>query len=43
MIQSKHVARMGEIRSAYTILVIKSEGKRPIGRPACRREDNNRM
>jgi hypothetical protein len=26
-----HVARMGEMRNAYNILVGKSEGKRPIG------------
>jgi hypothetical protein len=28
-----HVARMGEKRNAYTILVGKPEGKRPLGRP----------
>jgi hypothetical protein len=28
-----HVARMGEMRNAYNILVGKLEGKRPIGRP----------
>jgi hypothetical protein len=28
-----HVARMGETRTAYRILVGKPEGKRPIGRP----------
>jgi hypothetical protein len=28
-----HVARMGENRNAYRILVVKSEGKRPLGRP----------
>jgi hypothetical protein len=27
-----HVARMGEIRNAYRILVGKPEGKRPLGR-----------
>jgi len=27
-----HVARMGEIRNAYNILVGKPEGKRPLGR-----------
>jgi hypothetical protein len=26
-----HVARMGEMRNAYKILVEKSEGKRPLG------------
>jgi hypothetical protein len=28
-----HVARMGETRNAYKILVEKPEGKRPLGRP----------
>jgi hypothetical protein len=32
-----------EIRNAYTILVPKSEGKRPLGRPRRRWEDNIRM
>jgi hypothetical protein len=31
-----HVARMGDKRNAYRILVGKPEGKRPIGRPRCR-------
>jgi hypothetical protein len=37
------VARMGEKRTAYRILVGKPEGKRPLGRPRCRWEDNIRM
>jgi len=28
-----HVARMGEERAVYRVLVGKSEGKRPLGRP----------
>jgi hypothetical protein len=28
-----HVARMGEKRNAYRILVGKPEGKRPLGKP----------
>jgi hypothetical protein len=28
-----YVARMGEMRNAYRILVEKPEGKRPLGRP----------
>jgi hypothetical protein len=28
-----HVARIGEKRNAYRILVEKPEGKRPLGRP----------
>jgi len=34
------VARMGEMRNAYNILVRKPEGKRPLGRPRHRGEDN---
>jgi hypothetical protein len=33
---------MGEGRSVYRILVGKPEGKRPLGRPTCRWEDNNK-
>jgi hypothetical protein len=32
-----HVARMGEKRNAYRLLVGKPEGKRPLGRPRRRR------
>jgi hypothetical protein len=35
-----HVARMGEKRGVYRVLVGKSEGKRPLGRPRRRLEDN---
>jgi hypothetical protein len=28
-----HVARMGEVRDAYNILVGRPEGRRPLGRP----------
>jgi hypothetical protein len=38
-----HVARMGEKRNAYRILVGKPEGKRPLGRPRCRWVDNIKM
>jgi hypothetical protein len=38
-----HVARMGEMRNVYRILVGKPEGKRPLGRPRRRWEDNIRM
>ena len=38
-----HVARMGEERSVYRVLVGKPEGKRPLGRPRRRRVDNIRM
>ena len=38
-----HVARMGEERGAYRVLVGKLEGKRPLGRPRRRCVDNIRM
>ena len=38
-----HVARMGEERGAYRVLVGKPEGKRPLGRPRRRRVNNIRM
>jgi hypothetical protein len=31
---------MGEVRGVYTVLVGKPEGKRPLGRPRQRWEDN---
>jgi hypothetical protein len=34
---------MGERRGTYRILVEKPEGKRPLGRPRRRREDNIKM
>jgi hypothetical protein len=37
------VARMGERRGAYRSLVGKSEGRRPLGRPRRRWEDNIKM
>ena len=38
-----HVARMGESSGVYKILVGKSEGKKPLGRPRLRWEDNIKM
>jgi hypothetical protein len=38
-----HVARMGEGRSVYRVLVRRPEGKRPLGRPRRRWEDNIKM
>jgi hypothetical protein len=37
---AEHVARMGEKRNAYRILVGKPEGRRPLGRPKRRWVDN---
>jgi len=36
-------SRLGEIRSAYWVLVDKTERKRPLHRHRRRWEDNNRM
>ena len=38
-----HVTRMKEGRSAFKILTGNPIGKRPLGRPTCRWEDNIRM
>jgi hypothetical protein len=37
------VARMGEVRGAYNILVGRPEGRRPLGRHRRRWEDNIKM
>jgi hypothetical protein len=37
------VARMGEVMGAYNILVGRPEGRRPLGRPRRRWEDNIKM
>ena len=38
-----HVARMGEGRGVHRVLIGKPEGKRPLGRPSHRWEDNIKM
>jgi hypothetical protein len=38
-----HVARVGEGRGVYRVLVGRPEGKRPLGRPRRRWEDNIKM
>jgi len=38
-----HVARMGEGKGVYRVLAGKLEGKRPLGRPRRRWEDNIKM
>jgi hypothetical protein len=40
---AEHVARMGEVRGAYNSLVGSPEGRRPLGRPRCKWEDNIKM
>ena len=43
MRQAGHVARMGEERGVYRVLVGKPEEMRPLGRPRRRWVDNIRM
>jgi hypothetical protein len=43
MRRAGHVARMGEKRNTYRLLVGTPEGKRPLGRPRRRWVDNIRM
>jgi hypothetical protein len=38
-----HVARMGKVRNAHSILIGRPEGRRPLGRPRRRWEDNIKM
>jgi hypothetical protein len=38
-----HVARIGEKKNTYRLLVGKAAGKRPLGRPRCRWMDNIKM
>jgi hypothetical protein len=38
-----HVALMGEVRGTYNILVGRPEGRRQLGRPRRRWEDNIKM
>jgi len=40
---AEHVARIGERRGVHRVLVGKPEGKRPLGRPRHRWEDNIKM
>jgi len=40
---AEHVARMGEDRGVHRLLVGKPEGRRPLGRPRRRWEDNIKM
>jgi len=38
-----HVARLGDRRGVYKVLVGRPDGKTPLGRPTCRWEDNIKM
>jgi hypothetical protein len=43
MMWAGHMARMGEGRDVYRVLIGRSEGKRPLGRPRRMWEDNIKM
>ena len=43
LFRSGHVTCIGEERGVYRVLVVKPEGKRPLGRPRRRWVDNIRM
>jgi hypothetical protein len=38
-----HLARMGAMRDVYRVFAVNSEGKRPLGRPRRRWENNIKM
>jgi hypothetical protein len=38
-----HVAQMEEGRGVYRVLVVRVEGKRPLGKPRCRRDESINM
>ena len=40
---AEHVARMGKRRGAYRVLVGRLEGKRPLGKPSRKWEDDIKM
>ena len=40
---AEHVPRWGERRGVYRVLVGKSEGKRPLGKPRRKWEDNTNL
>ena len=41
--RAENVALSGKVRGVFRNLVRKPEGKRPLGRPRCRWEDNIKM
>ena len=41
--ENKHTARLPHQNPVHRVLVGKPEGKRPLGRPRSRREDNIKM
>jgi hypothetical protein len=43
MRQAEQVAQKGERGDIHRILVVKSEGKRPLGRLRCRADNNMRI
>jgi len=43
MIWAGHVAPMAEGRGVYRVLIGRPKGKRPLGRPRCRWENNIKL
>jgi hypothetical protein len=43
MKQAGYVASMEQVRNVYKIVIGNPEGKRPLGRPWCRWEDNSKI
>ena len=43
MRQAGYIARTGDSRDAYRVLVGRPDGKRPLGRPMCRWQDDITM
>jgi hypothetical protein len=43
MVRAEHVARIGERRGVYGVVVWKPEGRRPLGRAKCTWEDNIKL
>jgi hypothetical protein len=39
---AEHIACIGGMKNAYDIFVVRSEGKRPLGRPRLRWDDDNK-
>jgi len=43
MRRTEHLAHTGERRGVHSVLLVKPEGKSPLGRPRSRCEDNIKM
>ena len=43
MLLAENIEHMRDSRGLYRVMVGKTEGKRPLGRPSCRWENNSKM